>query len=246
MRTPAVVVTGSSGGIGRALCRIFRDDGCHVIGVDRQPGTGIEHAYLDVDLRRLVADEPYRREQLERICRSVERHHLRALLNNAAFQVVKPIEQTGTADWADTLNVNLIAPFLLAQALLTNLERCEGSIVNVSSVHATLTKQGFCAYASSKAALEGLTRSLSVELGARVRVNAIAPAAVDTPMLHAGLAAYPGALSNLNKTHPIGRVAAPEEVARVALFLTSASAKFITGAVIRVDGGIGARLHDPV
>ena len=116
----------------------------------------------------------------------------------------------------------------------------------MSSVHATATKPGFIAYATSKTALVGLTRSLAVDLGPRVRVNCILPAATDTPMLRAGFEGNPQGLAELGAMHPIGRIATPEEVAHVAVFLASKDAAVITGAAFAIDGGIGGRLHDPV
>jgi NAD(P)-dependent dehydrogenase (short-subunit alcohol dehydrogenase family) len=130
--------------------------------------------------------------------------------------------------------------------MLPDLEKARGSVVNISSVHATLTKPGFSAYATSKAALLGMTRALAVDLGPRVRVNCVTPAATDTPMLRAGFEGNPAELSALAAMHPSGRIATPEEIARVVLFLASDAASAITGAALAADGGIGGRLHDPV
>jgi NAD(P)-dependent dehydrogenase (short-subunit alcohol dehydrogenase family) len=118
-------------------------------------------------------------------------------------------------------------------------------VVNIGSIHSALTKPRFTCYATSKAALGGLTRSLAVELGGTVRVNELNPAATDTPMLRAGFEGKPGAFERLAAVHPAGRIAAPDEVARAALFLTSDAASFINGESLRVDGGVGVRLHDP-
>lgn len=118
--------------------------------------------------------------------------------------------------------------------------------MNIASVHSTVTKPGFVSYSTSKAALVGLTRSLAIDLGSRVRVNAICPAATATPMLLAGFDGHPEALKELANVHPLERIAKPEEVAQVALFLASPQASFITGASILVDGGISGRLHDPL
>ena len=94
-------------------------------------------------------------------------------MNNAAVQILAPADAITFDQWRETLDTNLLAPFLLTQALLPELERGRGSVVNVASIHANLTKPGFVAYATSKAALVGLTRSLAVDLGGRVRVNAV-------------------------------------------------------------------------
>ena len=148
-------------------------------------------------------------------------------------------------DWHDTLDVNLLAPFLLTQALLNNLERGNGSVVNISSVHARATKPGFVCYATSKAALAGLTRALAVDLGSRVRVNSINPAAVITPMLLEGFKGRDDQYAELAKMHPLGRIAEPSEIAQMAVFLASNKASFISGTAFNVDGGILSRLHDP-
>jgi NAD(P)-dependent dehydrogenase (short-subunit alcohol dehydrogenase family) len=141
--------------------------------------------------------------------------------------------------------VNLIAPFVLIRELLSCLSNANGSVVNINSIHGTLTKPGFVCYATSKAALGGLTKSTAVELGGQVRVNAINPAATATPMLVAGFEDKESALRELGRMHPIGRIAKPEEIAQAAVFLASEQASFITGACLNVDGGMAARLHDP-
>ena len=150
------------------------------------------------------------------------------------------------SDWDETLETNLIAPFLLIQSLLPDLERARGSVVNIASVHATATKPGFVCYATSKAALVGMTRVLAVDLGPRVRINCISPAATATPMLMAGFADKPAQFLELGQMHPMERIAEPAEVAQTAIFLASEQASFITGACLSVDGGIAGRLHDPV
>ena len=118
--------------------------------------------------------------------------------------------------------------------------------MNVSSIHAFETKPHFVAYATSKGALLTLTRALAVELAPCVRVNAVIPSATDTGMLRAGFEGNPEGLAELGRYHPMGRIARPEEIAAVIAFLGSEAASFMTGSAISVDGGIGARLHDPI
>jgi NAD(P)-dependent dehydrogenase (short-subunit alcohol dehydrogenase family) len=108
-----------------------------------------------------------------------------------------------------------------------------------------LTKPNFSAYATSKSALEGLTRALAVELGSSVRVNAIAPAAIETPMLQAGFEGNPDGLTQLANHHPSGRLGQAGEVAQLAHFIAQFPSRFLNGAVLGLDGGIAARLHDP-
>lgn len=240
----AVIITGASGGIGQALCHRFRADGYFVLGTDLRPGKGADE-WFEMDLDRLGKDPAYRQGALVAILGGIGARPLCALVNNAALQIVKPVEALEPEDWLRTLSVNLLGPFLLIQGLLGRLEASSGAVVNIASIHAAQTLPGFTAYAASKAALEGMTRSLAVELGGRIRVNAIAPAAVDTPMLRAGFKGRGDRFALLADAHPARRIAQPEEIARVASFLVSESAAFITGAVFPVDGGIRSRLHNP-
>lgn len=241
------LITGAAGGIGQVLCREFRAAGYRVIGLDRQGGApGADH-FLRADLARFTRDEAYREEVAGEARGLLRAGRLDVLVNNAAVQILGSTETLSEASWRESFDVNVLAPFLLVQQLLPLLERARGCVINVSSIHATLTKPGFVGYASSKAALVGLTRSLAVDLGGRVRVNAICPAAIgDTPMLEDGFAGMPEPRARLAGAHPAGRLGAPGDVARCALFLAAAGSDFLTGAVLGLDGGIASRLHDPV
>ncbi len=170
---------------------------------------------------------------------------LHVLVNNAAVQILNHVEKIDREQWAETLDSNLLAPFFLTKWLLPLLTKANGSVVNIASIHALQTKPSFVAYATSKAALVGLTRAMAVDLGPKLRINAISPAATATPMSLAGFKNAPERLSELGTMHPLGRIATPEEVAQSALFLASDAASFISGATLSVDGGISARLHDP-
>lgn len=238
------LITGAAGGIGRALCAEFRRAGYRVLATDLRPGRLPSDASLPADLARLAASPAYRARFLSRVRRALRGRPLKALVNNAAIQALGPAAGFRQDLWDRTLAINLSAPFWLVQGLLPELARSKGAVVNVASVHARLTKRGFAAYATSKAALLGLTRALAVDLAPRVRVNAVSPAAVDTPMLRAGFVRRPLALRKLSAFHPAGRIARPGEVAAAAVYLASDRAAFITGSELRVDGGIGARLYD--
>jgi len=242
----AAVITGAAGGIGTALCRGFRDAGCRTIGIDTGKAAGGCDAWFELDLERLCTDDDYRHLGFERLSTALGDDDLHVLVNNAAVQILGGTGELTAAAWQRTLNVNLLAPFLLAQCVLGRLQAARGSIVNIASIHAALTKPGFVAYATSKAALVGMTRSMAVDIGRAVRVNAICPAAIATPMLLEGFAGNAAALTELAEMHPAGRIGTPEEVAQAAVFLASAQAGFINGAVLGIDGGINSRLHDPL
>lgn len=242
-----VVITGAAGLIGRELVAAFASR-YHVLGLDQasKPGDFAGADYLQADLNRLVGDESYSTETFNRILASLDGRPLGVLINNAAVQVLGGAATLGRQDWQRTLNVNLLAPFFLTQALLGELEAADGCVINISSIHARLTKPDFVAYATSKAALSGLTRAMAVDLGSRVRVNAIEPAAIETEMLRSGFNGDAEQLRALAHCHPQGRLGTPAEVAALALSLASGELRFLHGACVGLDGGISGRLHDPL
>jgi NAD(P)-dependent dehydrogenase (short-subunit alcohol dehydrogenase family) len=128
--------------------------------------------------------------------------------------------------------------------LLNQLEKSQGCIINIGSIHHQLTKPNFISYATSKSALIGLTKALAVDLQGRIRVNAISPAAIETAMLRAGFDNDENALDELRKIHPVQRIGYPSDVAKMALFLASDKSGFIHGANLTLDGGISSVLKD--
>ena len=246
-KKPHCLITGAGGGIGRALVDVFNEAGYAVIATDRdsQPaGLPCAH-YLQIDLARLAGDEIFAQQQLATIRGLLGGRGLRALVNNAAVQILGDADSLTRGDWRSMLDVNLLAPFLLTQGLLPELEAARGCVVNIGSIHARLTKKNFVAYATSKAALAGMTRALAVDLGSRIRINAIEPAAIETGMLKAGFADKPELRAQLESCHPQQRIGQPEEVARLALAMVDGGMDFLHGACVGLDGGIGARLFDP-
>lgn len=243
----AVVITGAAGGIGQALCQLFKEQGYVVIASDRIAAEGLAcDAFVQADLQKLSQVTEYREQVIQTIRGHLRGEGLHGLINNAAVQIVKATDDLTVEDWHITLDVNLLAPFFLTQALLPELEQASGSVVNVASIHAQLTKPGFVCYATSKAALVGLTKSMAVDLGPRVRVNAVCPAAVETPMLLAGFEGKEENLNALSLNHPLKRLATPKEIAQLTFFMISQMSSFMTGETLNVSGGISARLHDPI
>lgn len=242
-----VIVTGAAGGIGQALVRGFSEAGYDVIATDRcaDPSDLLCRYFVQADLQRTVAEPDYAEVIFTKIRRHLDNRPLKALINNAAIQVLGPTNKLSREDWRSTLDVNLLAPFFWTQAFLPELEACHGTVLNISSIHARLTKPQFVAYATSKAALSGMTRAMAVEIGARVRVNAIEPAAVSTDMLRASFSDRPDLLEQLNLCHPQHRIGTPEEVAALAVVLTEGALQFIHGSCVSIDGGISSLLHDP-
>ena len=241
---PVALITGAAGGIGCAMVCAFEAAGWQVVSTDLQPLARAGHLVLDIS----ACTDPTRADHQRVIAAllAATGGRLKALVANAAHQVVKPSGDLTATDWQQTLGVNLLSPFWLAMAFKSELAANQGSFLAVSSIHAHLTKPGFVAYATSKAALSGMVRALAVELGGQVRCNAICPAAIATPMLVAGFEGRPEALAALQSYHPVRRMGYPDEVAQAALFACSDAAGFLNGSCIDLSGGISARLHDPV
>jgi NAD(P)-dependent dehydrogenase (short-subunit alcohol dehydrogenase family) len=241
------LITGIAGGIGQALGTAYRDGGYHVIGTGRAaPAAGVCDTFLPIDLALLATSDDALADFRTAVLEACDGAPLKVLVNNAATQILGDTSALTLSDWQLTMGVNVTAPFRLVQAFLPELEAARGSVLNIGSVHAQSTKPEFAAYATSKAALHGLTRALAVDLGRRVRVNCLAPAAISTPMLMAGFEGKADAFAKLEACHPVDRIGRPEECAKAALFLTSDEAAFATGAIFYLDGGVLSRLHDPV
>lgn len=244
-----VLITGAAGGIGRATVNLFAGSGWKVIGVDRSGfGKGFpeEGVFIQADISE-AAD-------LEMIFNKAQSFsdRLDALVNNAAIQISKPLLDTSVEEWDAVMVSNLRAVFLsvkLAHPLFK--AGGGGAIVNVSSVHAVATSANIAAYAASKGGMLALTRAMAIEFSPdRIRVNAILPGAVNTPMLHAGLSrghlvdgTLPERLENLANKTVIGRVGTPDEIAYAIYFLADETqSSFMTGQALVVDGGATARL----
>lgn len=242
----SVLITGVSGGIGSALAKAFSRNGFFVIGTDIFPPQQSDYTFIKADLNSIATCD----KALDKLYNDVKfhlaEHYLNILVNNAAYQYVRKLDEIDASEWQKSLNVNLTAPFRLAQRFTSDLKMTKGCILNIGSVHAIATKRGFSAYATSKAALHGFTRSLALEFGPDIRSMCLAPAAVSTQMLKDGFADNPELLNELERVHPAQRIATPEEIAEVAVGLTSSIFSFSTGTTLFMDGGILSALKDPI
>lgn len=243
-----VAITGVAGGIGAASARVFLELGWHVVGIDRR-ASARDEAACDHFIRADVADEDAPHQIFEEIASRYGR--LDALVNNAACQICKPLVETTAAEWDQIFACNVRSVHLSVAKAYPIIRKVQGAIVNVSSVHAVATSRHIAAYAASKGALLALTRAMALEFGEDgVRVNAVLPGAVDTPMLHAGLSRGHVAgddigklIRGLGRKHVMGRVGRPREIGQAIAFLAdSGKSSFITGQALIVDGGATARL----
>jgi pteridine reductase len=164
---------------------------------------------------------------------------LDALVNNASSFFATPVGAIDTTAWDDLIGSNLGAPLFLSQAAAPHLERSGGCIVNITDIHAERPLKGYALYCAAKAGLLGLTRALALELGPRVRVNAVAPGPIEWPQ---GTNDFPPAERAAIIEHTLlKRVGSPADIARTVKFLIF-DAPFVTGQVINVDGGRTAHL----
>lgn len=256
----SVLITGAAGGIGRACLQVFAEAGWRVIGVDRAPLAGDQSLQdLFPENGLYIQSDISLPDDLEGIFDQARAFtgSLHALVNNAAIQIAKPLLETSVEEWDAVMANNLRSVFLgakLAYPLLKAAGANNGygaAIVNVSSVHAIQTSANIASYAASKGGLLALTRAMAIEFaGDGIRVNAILPGAVNTPMLHAGLgrghvggSSLSDRLENLARKTVNGRVGEPEEIARAIYFLAdNTQSSFMTGQALVVDGGATARL----
>ena len=223
-------VTGSAGGIGSAVCRRLRGDGYEVVGLDR-----VASAHAD---RSVVCDLGDSAATLRALAEAgdADATSVALVVHVAAEQPLACAGELTAEEWSRTLLVNVVALDLLVGVAREGLRAAGGAVVAVSSVHATATTHGIVGYATSKAALHGWVRAAAVDLGPDVRVNAVAPGAVDTAMLAAGFERWGEDAASrrgaLEARTPLGRVGTPDDVADAVSWLAGPQSAFVTGSVL--------------
>jgi NAD(P)-dependent dehydrogenase (short-subunit alcohol dehydrogenase family) len=239
-----VAITGIAGGIGAATAAAFHDAGWSVAGVDLvdAPSTTPMAAFTTIDLREAEAGDRFG-------ALLAALPGLDALVNAAAMQGIDRIDATAVTAWDEVMDANARGTFLAMQAAYPLLLRSRGAVVNVASVHAFATSSGAAPYAASKGAIVAMTRAAALEWAPDVRVNSVAPGAVDTQMLRQGVQRWASPegvdveLDRIAARIPLGRIGRPEEIAEAILFLADGRrSSFITGQVVIADGGALARL----
>ncbi len=237
-----VVVTGGASGIGLAVARRMVASGGTVCLVGRRPEA------LEAAVEQLggaawaFAADVGDAAAVDRLGDAVAERWgaLDGLVNNAGLATMATLVETDPESWRRTFEVNVTGPYLLCRRLHGVLSRGRTpAVVNVSSTLAEKAIPGMAAYNSAKAALNQLTRSVALEWAPGIRVNAIMPAVVDTP-IHATRGLTPEEVQGMGRFHPMQRVGTPEDVAAMVVYLLSDDAAWMTGAVVPVDGGMTA------
>jgi NAD(P)-dependent dehydrogenase (short-subunit alcohol dehydrogenase family) len=229
------LVTGAAGGIGAAVVKALRARGALVAVADRDV-SGVEaEAHLPGNLL-----EPAYADGLPAAAKAAL-GGLDIVVNNAGVITRGKVDETSDADWDLSVGVNVEAPFRICRAAIPLLPP-GSAIVNVASCWGLRPGPGHAVYCMTKAAIASLTQCMGMDhAGAGIRINAVAPNEVNTPMLRTGFAKRgfdpDTAVAELGRTVPLGRIAEPEDIAEVILFLASDAARYIVGTVVEVNGG---------
>jgi len=238
-------VTGGARGIGRAIVEKFVAEGARATFVDLDDDLGRDAAMaIGRSAEFQIADVTSEADVQRAIEAAIAKHGtIDVLVNNAGINAYFDATQMTEAEWDRVFAVDLKGAWLCAKHALRAMTRAgRGSIVNIASIHATMTTAGMFPYAAAKSGLVGMTRSLALEYASKgIRVNAVLPGYTRTRLVEEWLAMQPDpaeAERRTLKNHPLGRIATPMEIANVVAFVASDEASAMTGASIPVDGGL--------
>ena len=245
------VITGAGSGIGRAVAHGLSDEGARVVLVDID-GKRAKEAAAEIGSKRgnafaFEADvaDPLSVDNLRSFVREMC-GTLAILVNNAAIQVNKLIEDTTPEEWARQMAVNVGGVFLCSRAFLPDLRKTRGVIINMSSVNGFFVEPACAGYCATKGAILAFTKAVAIDHGKEgIRVHAICPGYINAGLAEGYFDAQPDpaeARAQAGSLHALGRIGHPSEVARAAVFLASEDASFMTGSALIVDGGFSAGL----
>jgi NAD(P)-dependent dehydrogenase (short-subunit alcohol dehydrogenase family) len=245
------IITGSASGIGRASAKEFAKEGALVVVADinlagtQETVKQIESAGgVALAVKTDVADPESVEHLVQQTLRSFGR--INVLFNNAAIQVNKTVEDTTVEEWTREISVNLGGVFLCSKFSMPHLRKTKGCIVNMASVNGFFVEPQCAGYCATKGGIIALTKAMAIDHGKEgIRVNCICPGYIDAGLAWGYFQVQPNpaeAREAAGKLHALWRIGQPEEVARVAVFLASDGASFMTGSTVEVSGGIGVGL----
>jgi NAD(P)-dependent dehydrogenase (short-subunit alcohol dehydrogenase family) len=242
-----VVVTGGARGIGQAVAEAFLREGGAVAVLDMDAAAGTPAGEFGTRGMLVECDVSSGRAVEAAFARIIERFGgVNILINNAGIQPYASVTESTEEQWDRVMGVNLKGAFLCAKcAIPSMLTRGKGVVINMASAQSFLSQARVAAYTTSKTALLGLTRSIAIDYAPKVRCVAVCPSTVDTPMLQWAVEQSPdpqAVLQECRQMHLAGRIARPEEIAELVLYLCSDKAAFITGQPVRIDGGLGVAI----
>ena len=236
------IITGAAGGQGRVACRLFAEEGARVFATDVDPAANREVEELAPGEIAYVAADVSTPEGINVIASGAGKFFGKTdiLYNNHGVILGKPFLETTPEEWDRIHNVDLKSVYFLTQRIVRSM-RAGASIVNVSSIGGLVALENMSAYGAAKGGLAMLTRCMALDLReAGIRVNAICPGVIDTPMPRNFVRNLPdkeSIMSALAERHMMKRLGRPEEVIGLAIYLASDESSFMTGSVIAVDGG---------
>jgi len=239
------LVTGGSSGIGRATALAFANEGARVVVASRRSEESAETVRLiqaaGGDAFFVKTDVSKAGEVEAMVAQAIQRYGaLNFAFNNAGIEgdAFVPVARYSEAMWDDVIAINLKGVFLSMKYELPHIVASKGAIVNMASVAGLTGGRMGAAYYASKHGVVGLTKAAAMEYAHKgVRVNAIAPGVIHTPMAERGFMHDPAIVATVTAMHPLGRIGTPEEVAAAVLWLCSPAASFVTGHTLPVDGG---------
>jgi len=249
MRNKVAIVTGSSKGIGKAIAIAFAKSKQYSVVVtnsrkiEEAQQVSNEIKKLGCDSIAIAADISKESDCISLIEQTIKDFgRIDVLVNNAGIQEDLPLTEINLEEWYKIIGVDLTGPFICSREAVKHMKMQKnpkgGCIINISSVHQTIPKPHFLPYATSKAGIEMMTKTMALELAKdNIRANIVAPGAIYTDM-NIELRKNKAELQNVLKRIPMGRVASAEEVANVVEFLASDKASYVTGASYFVDGGM--------
>lgn len=251
LKDRVVVITGSGAGIGRASAREFAREGARVVVADIN-FSGAQETAREIaaasGVARAVEVDVADADSVQRLVRETAQAFgdVHVLYNNAAVQVSKTLEETTLEEWNHQMAVNLGGIFLCSKFFLPHLRRTHGNILNMASVNGFFVEPMCAGYCATKGAIIALTKAMAIDYGKDgIRVNCICPGYIDAGMAWGYFEGQPdpaAARATAAKLQALKRIGRPEEVARVAAFLASDEAAYMTGASVIVDGGFSSGL----